>query len=241
MAERQRRLFAIFGTALLVIGATAFSELRQGQSQRPSGNPKTSVEQVITSSATEALGKLMIKGRAPKTDYSRSQFGSGWRDMGNCDIRNIILARDMTNVQLMAATDCRVVSGILTDPYTGKTIAFMRGANTSDDVQIDHVVALSDAWQKGAQQLSPDLRVELANDPLNLLAVDGKTNNDKSDSDAASWLPPNKAYRCQYIARQIAVKLRYTLWVTQAEHDAMSKVLVACPDQQLPRVTASTP
>jgi len=126
------------------------------------------------------------------------------------------------------------LSGTLNDPYTGKVIEFKRGAGTSGDVQIDHVVALSDAWQKGAQNISPQKRNELANDSLNLLAVDGKLNQQKSDNDAASWLPPNKDYRCSYVARQIAVKIKYELWVTSAEHSAMSDVLRLCPQQVLP-------
>jgi hypothetical protein len=95
-------------------------------------------------------------------------------------------------------------------------------------------VALSDAWQKGAQKLSFASRVQFANDPLNLLAVDGPTNSSKGDSDAATWLPPNKAYRCAYVARQVAVKRKYQLWVTSAERDAIARVLKACPGQKLP-------
>ena len=94
--------------------------------------------------------------------------------------------------------------------------------------RLDHVVALSDSWQKGAQQLSLQERTNLANDPRNLIPVDGPTNAKKSDSDAASWLPPNKAYRCTYVSKQITVKSVYRLWVTQAEKDAMSAVLSAC-------------
>jgi hypothetical protein len=188
--------------------------------------------------AIEALGKLAIKGRAPKTDYSRDQFGKGWADAGNCDMRNRILARDMTEVRTVSDRDCTVTSGILDDPYTAQKITFTRGQDTSDDVQIDHVVALSDAWQKGAQQLAPAVRQQFANDPLNLLAVDGKTNMAKGDADAATWLPPNRDYRCRYVARQIAVKLKYSLWVTQAEHKAMSGILAACNGQVLPVVTS---
>jgi hypothetical protein len=95
-------------------------------------------------------------------------------------------------------------------------------------------VALSDAWQKGAQQLSYDQRVSLANDPLNLFAADGPTNAKKSDGDAATWLPPNKAFRCTYVARQVAVKATYGLWVTQAEHDAIASVLASCPSEPAP-------
>lgn len=183
--------------------------------------------------AAEALGQLPIKGRAPKTDYSRSQFGDGWATVDGCDVRNIILHRDLKDV--VVSEDCKVLSGALQDPYTGSVIQFKRGSGTSDDVQIDHVVALSDAWQKGAQQLSAAERKQLANDPLELLAVDGKTNQEKGASDAATWLPPNKTFRCQYVARQIAVKAKYKLWVTQAEHDAMNRILSGCSGQTLPQ------
>ena len=183
--------------------------------------------------AADALGKLPIKGRAPKTDYSRSQFGDGWATVDGCDVRNIILHRDLKDA--VVSEDCKVLNGALQDPYTGSVIQFKRGSGTSDDVQIDHVVALSDAWQKGAQQLSAVERKQLANDPLELLAVDGKTNQEKGASDAATWLPPNKTFRCQYVARQIAVKAKYKLWVTQAEHDAMNRILSGCPGQTLPQ------
>ncbi len=116
----------------------------------------------------------------------------------------------------------------LADPYTGRTIGFTRGERTSDDVQIDHVVALSDAWQKGAEQLSADQRRDLANDPRNLQATDGPTNQQKSDGDAATWLPPNRAFRCTYVERQITVKSVYRLWVTAAEKDAMVRILTSC-------------
>jgi len=96
------------------------------------------------------------------------------------------------------------------------------------------VVALSNAWQTGAQQLTRQKRIELANDPLELLAVDGPTNQAKGDGDAATWLPPNKAFRCQYVARQIAVKVKYTLWVTSAEKQAMQRVLSDCANQRVP-------
>jgi hypothetical protein len=105
-------------------------------------------------------------------------------------------------------------------------------------VQIDHVVALSDAWQKGAQQLSAETRRAFANDSLNLLAVDGATNQGKGDGDAATWLPPNKPYRCSYAARQVAVKAKYGLWVTSPERDALGRILATCPSQRLPVVAA---
>ena len=110
----------------------------------------------------------------------------------------------------------------------------MRGVTTSEAVQIDHVVALGDAWQKGAQQWTSAERVAFANDPLELLAVSGPANQQKGDADTATWLPPNKAFRCAYVARQVAVKRKYRLWVTAAEEQAMIRVLSGCPAQPLP-------
>ncbi|GAA1365811.1 hypothetical protein GCM10009596_30370 [Arthrobacter rhombi] len=182
------------------------------------------------------LATLQVKGRAPKTGYERSNFGSGWKDpdRNGCDARNDILRRDLTAVVARPGTQgCVITSGILNDPYTGSFIDFVRGQGTSNAVQIDHVVALSDAWQKGAQQLGADERVDLANDPLNLLAVDGPTNASKGDGDAATWLPPRKAFRCAYVARQAAVKAKYGLWTTRAEHDAMERIVTKqCPGQK---------
>lgn len=186
----------------------------------------TKAQQQMVHAASSQLDRLTVKGRAPKTGYARSQFGDGWALVGQCDTRNLILARDLIDVHVSSA--CKVMKGTLNDPYTAKTILFERGATTSDLVQIDHIVALSNAWQTGAQQLSPLVREKFANDPLNLLAVDGVANQEKSDSDAASWLPPHKPFRCQYIARQIQVKTKYSLWVTSDEKTAMTQVLARC-------------
>lgn len=183
--------------------------------------------------ASAALEMLPVKGRAPKTGYKRAQFGDGWAKLGNCDTRNLILQRDLKDT-ILEDDKCKVRTGALNDPYTGKDIAFTRGASTSAAVQIDHVVALSNAWQTGAQQLSTERRMQLANDPLELLAVDGPANQQKGDGDAATWLPSNKPFRCQYIARQIAVKRKYVLWVTESEKAAMARVLSSCPEQIMP-------
>lgn len=179
--------------------------------------------------ALALLATLSIKGRAPETGYNRTnQFGQAWidTDHNGCDTRDDILARDLTSIT--RATTCKVLSGVLVDPYTGATINFVRGNTTSTAVQIDHVVPLLDAWEKGAQQLSAGQRVAFANDPRNLLAVGGAINDAKGAGDAATWLPPNKSFRCSYVSRQIVVKAAYQLWVTQAEHDAMARVLAAC-------------
>jgi hypothetical protein len=183
-------------------------------------------------SASLVLDQLPVKGKAPKTGYERSAFSDGWGQIGSCSVRNYILKRDLK--KLTYRGNCIVDSGVLTDPYSSKVINFKYGVGTSIAVQIDHVVALSDAWQKGAQKLTSQQRENFYNDPLNLLAVDGPTNSSKGDSDAATWLPPNKAYRCAYVARQISVKAKYKLWVTSAEKTAIKRVLSTCPKQVLP-------
>ena len=207
------------------------------------------------SEALRILNTLPVKGRAPKTGYSRTQFGDAWSDIDHngCDTRNDILNRDLTAKQHKNSRGCVVISGILNDPYTGKVINFMRGKDTSEQVQIDHVVALSDAWQSGAQEISAQERLQLANDPENLLAVDGPANQQKSDSDAATWLPANASFRCSYVARQIRVKAKYHLWVKPAEKEAMINVLTPCtgaaeapapkpaPDTPAPVVPADAP
>ena len=191
----------------------------------PTTPPTTAPESPATTTALSGLATLPVKGRAPLTGYSRTQFGPAWTDdvtvadgHNGCDTRNDILRRDLTDIVIKPGTHgCTVASGMLHDPYTNTVITFTRGVTTSAAVQIDHVVALGDAWQTGAQQLSLAVRTNMANDPLELLAVSGPTNEQKGDADAASWLPPNKAFRCSYVAIQVAVKIRYHLWVTQAE------------------------
>ncbi|CAN7381297.1 HNH endonuclease family protein [Arthrobacter sp. LjRoot14] len=194
-------------------------------SDKPAGNPAD------VSAAIARLAAIPVKGRAPKTGYNREQFGPAWADVDHngCDTRNDILARDLTGETFKPGThDCVVATGTLADKYTGKTIRFVRGADTSSAVQIDHIIPLSLAWQTGAQQISEEQRKQLANDPLNLMAADGPANSAKGDKDAATWLPPNKAFRCEYTARMTAVKAKYKLWVTRPEHDAIQGILAAC-------------
>ncbi len=202
-------------------------------------SPVDAVRSVPEGSAAGALDALPVKGRSARDNYDRTAFGQAWLDVdrNGCDTRNDILRRDLAAADFVAGSRCQVAGGTFREPYTGHTVAFRRGAQTSAAVQIDHVVALGDAWQKGAQQLTARQREHLANDPLNLIAVDGPANQDKSASDAATWLPPNKAFRCHYVARQISVKAAYRLWVTPAEKEAMKRILRSCPQQQtiLPR------
>ena len=185
----------------------------------------------------DVIAKIAVKGRAPKTGYARDQFGTAWKDVDHngCDTRNDILNRDLTSIiYKVSSQDCVVLSGILVDPYSGDSINFQRGVATSSDVQIDHVVALSNAWQTGAFKLTVEKRTAFANDPLNLMAVKGRLNSQKGDGDAATWLPPKKSYRCSYVARQVAVKYKYGLWLTAPEKAAILKLLKPCPAQLIP-------
>lgn len=231
MRRRRATIVLIVGTIVLALLGGAMPSMIE--KSLPKGNQAAS--QNITASqdeaalAIEVLNELPVKGRAPKTGYAREQFGNGWGKTNGCSTRDIILYRDLQNPVL--EDECTVVAGTLGDPYTGMTIEFSR--DTASAVQIDHVVALSNAWQTGAQQLTLEQRKQLANDPLELLAVDGPANQAKSDGDAATWLPKNKAFRCEYVARQVAVKKKYALWVTQAESEAIKRVLNACPNQTL--------
>lgn len=176
------------------------------------------------------LDGLPVKGHAPAAGYDRTgSFGPAWTDdvtvqggRNGCDTRNDIRRRDMTDVIIKPGSKgCKVIGGTLHDKYTGKTIAFA-------EVQVDHIVALKNAWITGAQQIHQKARIDLANDPLNLIAVDGSANQSKGDKSADAWLPPNENYRCEYVLRQIMVKSRYGLWVTEAEKSAMRGVLGTC-------------
>ncbi|HEU4666278.1 MAG TPA: DUF1524 domain-containing protein [Arthrobacter sp.] len=231
-APGTRKVAAVVLAAVLALlggGAPATADTLDSSTPQVA-EPSAAVE------AAALLATLPVKGRAPKTGYERALFGPTWADVdqNGCDTRNDILRRDLTEITYTTSVPCTVKTGVLADPYTGATINFIRGTSTSSAVQIDHVVALSDAWQKGAQQLTTEQRTAFANDPLNLQATDGPTNQQKGDGDAATWLPPNKGFRCEYVARQVSVKARYSLWVTQAEHDAIAGILAGCPGQEAP-------
>src|SRR5699024_271099 len=222
----------------------ATDETRTASAEAPSATPTPAAPEPDSDGelrAVDVLALLEVKGRAPKTGYDREAFAYREVDLdrNGCDTRNDILNRDLQATTHRPGTGgCVVLTGMLADPYSGEWISFVRGVDTSSDVQIDHVVALSDAWQKGAQGWDPDTLQAFGNDPLNLLAVSGPLNSQKGDGDAATWLPPDRAYRCEYVARQIAVKFAYDLWVTTAEHEAMARILETCPDQLLPEGSA---
>ncbi|WP_338074916.1 HNH endonuclease family protein [Kineococcus vitellinus] len=214
---------------LLVLAVLAWRTLRADPRPAPAAG-----------SAAQALAQLPVRPAESGADYERTRFGESWADTdaNGCRTRDDVLRRDLRAVRL-DDDGCTVLAGTLEDPYSGEVIAFRRGAATSADVQVDHVVALAAAWRTGAAALDEDELVRFANDPLELLAVDGPLNSAKGDDDASQWLPPRG--ECAYVARQVAVKRAWGLWVTPGEHAAMAGVLAGCPAQPLPTGDPWTP
>jgi Protein of unknown function (DUF1524) len=224
---------AVVAVVALVLVA-AWLQQRRAPEPPLDGTPTTSAPSPAFDEARAGLDRLPVKGWDRQADYHRYRFGEAWSDDVNvefghngCNTRDDILRRDLADLVVRPGT-CYAQSGLLHDPYTGESIAFTRGPQTSDAVQIDHLVALADAWYKGARGWDDQRRRDFANDPRNLVAVGGQANFDKAFRDAASWLPPNAGFRCEFIARQVAVKTAYQLWVSAKERHTMRDVLASC-------------
>lgn len=243
---RARRLAAVLSGLMALIGViianpASYEPAVEAEASQVEGASATtdgdvaigphSVDGADAPLANAVLEKLVVKGRAPKTGYARDQFYSTWPTIEGCSLRQRIIRRELGDTAVLSSDECTVIGGEYDEPYTGQHLVFTQKSDFSTGVQIDHVVALSDAWQKGAQFMTAEVRYNIATDPLNLLAVDASANQGKSDGDAATWLPSNKAFRCQYVARQVSVKYKYDLWVTAAEHDAIANILATCPDE----------
>lgn len=195
-------------------------------------NEAHSSRNVDTSAVAEGtlsdLDNLTINDNpTPPEKYSRvEQFGPAWKDVDHngCDTRNDILARDL--IVRGMRNSCVVTAGQLADPYSGTWIDFSK--KEASKVQIDHVVALENAWQSGAYNLTQEDREALANDPDNLLAVNGHDNMAKGSKSADQWMPPNTTYACTYASKQVQIKTRYALTVTTSEKQALADALATC-------------
>ena len=215
--------------ALVIAGAIWLHWQRPAEPQAPPATHSADFDH-----ARAQLAELPVKGWDRHTDFKRDRFGEAWSDDVNvefghngCNTRDDVLRRDLAELVVRPGT-CFAAGGVLHDPYTGESIAFVRGPATSDAVQIDHLVSLSDAWYKGARDWDDLRRRDFANDPRNLLAVGSKANFDKAFRDATGWLPPNVGFRCEFVARQVEVKAAYQLWVSANEKRAMAAVLNNC-------------
>jgi hypothetical protein len=192
---------------------------------------------VVAAGADVLAGIQLLPRRVRGNDYRRAAFGEAWDDdtsapggHNGCDTRNDILARDLIDMTFVGTKRCSqaVASGTLRDPYTNGTIGFVRGEQVGASVQIDHIVPLAFAWDMGARDWSDALRKRFANDPANLLAVDGKTNQDKGDLPPGEWMPPNTAFWCQYAIQFAAVARGYRLAVDEASAREIRKAAASC-------------
>lgn len=226
------KIWLILSTLVLVVLATVIIIVVYFYLAK-SITPVASIDKSNQQLAINGLDKLTVKPAADADSYDRKEFGGSWDSWRSCNTRQKILGRDVKEAKI-DSDGCTVIGGKLPDPYTGRTIELVNKSAVSRKVQIDHVVALANAWQTGASQWGDDKREQLANDDLELIAVSSNANQEKSDADVAGWLPSNRGFRCAYVARQIAVKLKYALWVTSAEKTAMTRVLNSCPNQLLP-------
>jgi Protein of unknown function (DUF1524) len=230
----------LVGLFVLGIGVAIWLQFQNRSEPPPAASPPATSQpqpgpvNPSYDTARATLARLPVKGWDRNTDFSRYRFGQAWSDDVNvefghngCNTRDDILRRDLADMIVRRGT-CYVQAGVLHDPYTGHTIAFTRGPATSEAVQIDHLVSLSDAWYKGAREWDDQRRRDFANDPRNLLAVSGQANFDKAFRDATGWLPPNEGFRCQFVAKQIDVKAAYGLWLSGNEKRAMQDVLARC-------------
>lgn len=232
------RLFAAAALALLATTAaltgcdSVGDQAGTANAGGGTGSAATTASSGGSGTALALLGTLPIRAEDNSPKYKRDSFGTPWSDVDHngCDTRNDILHRDMRATTIRKSDNCTVLTGQLTDPYTTRIIRFDRARNASA-VQIDHVVPLADAWRTGALNWTAAQRLQFANDPENLLSVDGPTNQRKSDQDASEWLPPSPGAQCAYVARQIGLKSRYHLWVVAAEATAMRQTLQSCPTQ----------
>ncbi|MFS4108144.1 HNH endonuclease family protein [Streptomyces sp. SID8499] len=205
----------------------AVSPLKNPDGTKPGLAPLTS--DADRAAARKIIATVTTKGRGPKTGYDRDEFGYAWMDSvdgvpyahNGCDTRNDLLKRDGQKVAFRKGSNCVVTSMTLADPYTGRTIQWTKAHATT--VQIDHVMPLSYDWQMGAAHWTKEKREQIANDPLNLIPVDGPANGAKSDSGPATWLPPSKDIRCAYSVRFAQVSLKYKLPVTTADKQMMLK------------------
>jgi 5-methylcytosine-specific restriction endonuclease McrA len=225
---------ALLAGGVLVVSLFASTKTAPATAASPLGNISGTLPGLapVDTDADKAKARALItrlrtKGRGPKTGYERIKYGDNWADTATgvpyarngCRTRDDLLARDGRDVKYRQGSHCEVVALNLTDPYTGRTIAWRKAH--ADEIQVDHVVPLAYAWRMGAPRWPMSKRVDFANDPLNLLPVDGDANEQKDASGPASWLPPQRHIRCAYVTRFAQVALKYDLPVTREDKSMM--------------------
>ncbi|WP_219470053.1 HNH endonuclease family protein [Nonomuraea rhizosphaerae] len=225
---------ALLAGGVLIVSLFAGTKSTPATAASPLGNASGTLPglaaistDVDRAKARALIKDLRVKGRGAGTGYERIRYGDNWADTATgvpyarngCRTRDDLLARDGRDVRYRSGSRCEVVSLRLADPYTGRVIEWSK--DRADEIQVDHVVPLAYAWKMGAPRWPMSRRVDFANDPLNLLPVDGDANEQKDASGPASWLPPQRHIRCAYVTRFAQVALKYDLPVTREDKDTM--------------------
>jgi hypothetical protein len=232
--SRNRLLWLALTVALAVVVAFQVAATQGDRSQFVAQADIPTVAPGVDVLAGVAEAPMRIRGY----DYRRAAFGESWTDDNDapgghngCDTRNDILDRDLVDKTYVSIKRCpnAIATGTLHDPYTNDTIAFVRGNQTGAAVQIEHIVPLAYAWDLGARNWTDEMRLRFANDPANLLAVDGPANQDKGDQEPATWMPPNTAFRCQYAIQFIVVLRGYGLPVDAPSAPVLREAADTCP------------
>lgn len=192
---------------------------------------------VVSAQAAEAkkrstsylLKSLRVAAENP-SGYDRSLFPHWVVIKDGCDTREVVLIRQAKSGPTVGA-GCRVGTGRWFSPFDGVTV------RNPSSLDIDHLVALSEAWASGARTWSTDRRRAFANDVSyrrSLIAVTASSNRSKGDQDPAEWLPPRTSYRCKYVSDWIAVKYRWRLSIDVNERSALTVLVQGCGN---PRIT----
>ncbi|MGD9618652.1 MAG: HNH endonuclease family protein [Mycolicibacterium sp.] len=232
--SRKRILWLAIAAILAVVVAVQVTS----DSESPSRNVAQADVPTVAPGVDVLAGVAEIPARIRGYDYRRDAFGEAWTDettapggYNGCDTRNDILDRDLLDKAYVSIKRCpnAVGSGTLLDPYTSRLVPFTRGNRVGAAVQIDHIVPLALAWDLGARDWTEEMRIRFANDPANLLAVDGPTNQDKGDKEPAEWMPPNSAFHCQYAMQFIAVLRGYRLPVDAPSAAVLRDAAQSCP------------
>lgn len=211
----------------------------------------------ITSQQALDIANTLTVATPHTSGFNREKQFGDWAnspDMcGTATTRDVILARDLTNVAYNSK--CKVQSGDFTDPYTGTSMTFKYGTDTSSLIQIDHVVAVYEAYASGLWDKDQQTRVNYYNDPEVLLASQGEANNRKSEganlktagvptkyakewknsgeqrwaaSTPSIWLPSYQPYQCQYMSKRMYVKNKYALSMSPWEKTETVDFLTQC-------------
>lgn len=232
--SRRQTLWLAIAAMLAVVVAYQVTATAHG----PSEHVAEADIPTVAPGADVLAGIAEIPQRMRGNDYRRAAFGESWTDEtsapgghNGCDTRNDILDRDLIDKTYVAISRCptAVATGTLRDPYTNATVPFLRGNQTGAAVQIDHLVPLALAWDLGARTWTDEMRERFANDPANLLAVDGPTNQDKGDKQPSLWMPPNAAFHCQYAMQYIEVLRGYQLPVDAPSAPVLRQAAQTCP------------